>query len=312
MPSPEAAPERGRLLDANVRRPPPPSPSRVWHLTDWGKRLIVSANWECSSSQRGAAAGNCSWIQTESSAGRRLFSQTLGHAFASIETPGRCGTVQLHPQNVTKCRSCRCIDHSMSAAGLPSAAAYYLEKLALCRLSRCVRPCGGRPTYFPRVLSWDDRTLALTTHNEGDALATDMYSKAPSFRYSDVELSAHRHGALPPAGQFACMRQQLRDAGVVHMDLGCKNLFLKGEVHAALLSRSCTHFENALLIGHISLCARIPTCTDGMLTLGDFDAALVDLPEQRRFPHPLVRPWGNPPRSDMPRFWQESHRCFRA
>jgi len=166
----------------------------------------------------------------------------------------------------------------MSAAGLPSAAAYYLEKLALCRLSRCVRPCGGRPTYFPRVLSWDDRTLALTTHNEGDALATDMYSKAPSFRYSDVELSAHRHGALPPAGQFACMRQQLRDAGVVHMDLGCKNLFLK----------------------------------DGMLTLGDFDAALVDLPEQRRFPHPLVRPWGNPPRSDMPRFWQESHRCFRA
>lgn len=69
------------------------------------------------------------------------------------------------------------------------------------------------------------------------------------------------------------MQRQLQDAGVVHLDISCKNVLVK----------------------------------DGALTLADFDAALVD-----GFPGRLLQPWGNPARSDQPQRWVPSLRddCF--
>lgn len=55
-------------------------------------------------------------------------------------------------------------------------------------------------------------------------------------------------------------------------------------------------------------CKNIFLSDSGLLTLGDFDAALID-----GFPEKLVHPYGNPPRSDHRVAWEHlnASRCFR-
>jgi hypothetical protein len=88
---------------------------------------------------------------------------------------------------------------------------YHLEKLALCRLERFVRPCSGRCDYFPRLLSWDDARYTLVMSNMGAPVARD----ADERKRTTVPF-VERFGA-----QLDCMRQALSRASVVHHDLQC-------------------------------------------------------------------------------------------
>ena len=258
----------------------------TWRSTTWGRHLIGFALDECRRSaedQRGCpwnttrAPGPLEhpeisnsisrWLNHSRSSGRhhrRLFEL---RGFSSV-ADRRCGDIKINQDNVTKCSLCKCMrSDETSAAGLPSAAAYYLEKLAMCRLRRCVRPCEGRQSLFPRLLSWNDGHRQLVTSNEGRPLASDMHSKKRSVTLAKVREDARRRGLPPPLQQLHCMQRQLQDAGVVHLDVGCKNVLVK----------------------------------NGALTLVDFDAALVD-----GFPGRLLQPWGNPARSDQPQRWVPS------
>ena len=258
----------------------------TWRSTTWGRHLIGFALDECRRSaedQRGCpwnttrAPGPLEhpeisnsisrWLNHSRSSGRhhrRLFEL---RGFSSV-ADRRCGDIKINQDNVTKCSLCKCMrSDETSAAGLPSAAAYYLEKLAMCRLRRCVRPCEGRQSLFPRLLSWNDGHRQLVTSNEGRPLASDMHSKKRSVTLAKVREDARRRGLPPPLQQLHCMQRQLQDAGVVHLDVGCKNVLVK----------------------------------NGALTLVDFDAALVD-----GFPGRLLQPWGNPSRSDQPQRWVPS------
>ena len=264
----------------------------TWRSTTWGRHLIGFALDECrrgAEDQRGCpwnttrAPGPLEhpeisnsisrWLNHSRSSGRhhrRLFEL---RGFSSV-ADRRCGDIKINQDNVTKCSLCKCMrSDETSAAGLPSAAAYYLEKLAMCRLRRCVRPCEGRQSLFPRLLSWNDGHRQLVTSNEGRPLASDMHSKKRSVTLAKVREDARRRGLPPPLQQLHCMQRQLQDAGVVHLDVGCKNVLVK----------------------------------NGALTLVDFDAALVD-----GFPGRLLQPWGNPARSDQPQRWVPSLRddCF--
>ena len=258
----------------------------TWRSTTWGRHLIGFALDECrrgAEDQRGCpwnttrAPGPLEhpeisnsisrWLNHSRSSGRhhrRLFEL---RGFSSV-ADRRCGDIKINQDNVTKCSLCKCMrSDETSAAGLPSAAAYYLEKLAMCRLRRCVRPCEGRQSLFPRLLSWNDGHRQLVTSNEGRPLASDMHSKKRSVTLAKVREDARRRGLPPPLQQLHCMQRQLQDAGVVHLDVGCKNVLVK----------------------------------NGALTLVDFDAALVD-----GFPGRLLQPWGNPSRSDQPQRWVPS------
>ena len=258
----------------------------TWRSTTWGRHLIGFALDECrrgAEDQRGCpwnttrAPGPLEhpeisnsisrWLNHSRSSGRhhrRLFEL---RGFSSV-ADRRCGDIKINQDNVTKCSLCKCMrSDETSAAGLPSAAAYYLEKLAMCRLRRCVRPCEGRQSLFPRLLSWNDAHRQLVTSNEGLPSASDMHSKKRSFTLAKVREDARRRGLPPPLQQLHCMQRQLQDAGVVHLDVGCKNVLVK----------------------------------NGALTLVDFDAALVD-----GFPGRLLQPWGNPSRSDKPERWVPS------
>ena len=258
----------------------------TWRSTTWGRHLIGFALDECrrgTEDQRGCpwnttrAPGPLEhpeisnsisrWLNHSRSSGRhhrRLFEL---RGFSSV-ADRRCGDIKINQDNVTKCSLCKCMrSDETSAAGLPSAAAYYLEKLAMCRLRRCVRPCEGRQSLFPRLLSWNDGHRQLVTSNEGRPLASDMHSKKRSVTLAKVREDARRRGLPPPLQQLHCMQRQLQDAGVVHLDVGCKNVLVK----------------------------------NGALTLVDFDAALVD-----GFPGRLLQPWGNPSRSDQPQRWVPS------
>lgn len=265
-----------------------------WRRTTWGRHLIGFAQDECErgarEDQRGCPwnmpwptpgpledstiKGSISrWLNLSGSSGgrrrRRLFEL---RGFSSV-ADNRCGDIKISQDNVTKCSLCKCTRHETSAAGLPSSAAYFLEKLALCRLRRCVRPCEGRPSLFPRLLRWHDAHHQLVTSNEGSPLASDVLGQKRSFTLAKVTEDARRRGLPPPLQQVHCMQRQLLEAGVVHLDIGCKNVLVK----------------------------------DGALTLADFDAALVD-----GFPGGLVQPWGSPARSDQPQRWVPGFRdqCF--
>ena len=255
--------------------------SLAWRHTDWGRHLIGFALDEC---RRGAEDHRgCPWItaRSSSSSSSKSISSTSLRRRRLLELRGfssvadlRCGDIKINRDNVTKCSLCKCKREETSAAGIPSAAAYHLEKLALCRLRRCVRPCGGRQSWFPRLLSWNDKHRQLVTSNAGvPSTATDIYGHKKSFSLVNVTDDARRRGLPSPPQQVHCMHQQLQDAGVVHLDITCKNLLVR----------------------------------DGALTLADFDAALID-----GFPGPLLHPWGNPSRSDQPQRWLPSlcNRCF--
>jgi len=265
--------------------------SSAWQSTAWGRHLINFAFDECrqgTKDQRGCPwnttsafgplehpeirSSNSAWLDRNRSSGRRQ-RRLVERGFSSVADL-RCGDIKINKATVTKCSLCKCVRPAeTSAAGLPSAAAYYLEKLAMCRLRRCVRPCEGRRSLFPRLLSWNDAHLQLVTSNEGRPLAADLHSRKRSFTLAKVAEAARRRGLPPPLQQVHCMQRQLQDAGVVHLDVGCKNVLVK----------------------------------DGALTLVDFDAALVD-----GFPGRLVQPWGNPARSDKPQRWVPSFgdHCF--
>jgi hypothetical protein len=253
----------------------------VWMREDWGAALIKLGDQECAG--RHLLESNCSTLFA-TTVERALAELPAVRAFSSVADM-RCGQIIMAPpHNVTKCTNCRgCTDRTLSSAGLPAAAAYYLEKYVLCRLQRCVRPCGGRNTYFPQLLAFDDKRLMLVSTFNGEPLATDMHGRSLRFLRSTVTSAARQHGLATPGEQFKCMRAQLEMAGVVHLDIGCKNIFVK----------------------------------DGALSLGDFDAATVN-----GFPQGRVHPFGNPPRSDDPTTWSRlipgsdprtpAGLCFRA
>ena len=287
---------RGGHLNASPRSADHRSSSSQtsWRSTTWGRHLIGFALDECErgarEDQRGCpwntpspAPGPLddpiikrsisSWLnRTRSSGGRRRRRLFELRGFSSVADT-RCGDIKINQHSVTKCSLCKCTRHETSAAGLPSSAAYFLEKLAMCRLRRCVRPCEGRPSLFPRLLRWDDARHELVTSNEGSPLATDIKGDKRRFTLAKVIGDARRRGLPPPLQQVHCMQRQLDEAGVVHLDVGCKNVLVK----------------------------------DGALTLADFDAALVD-----GFPGGLVKPWGSPARSDQPQRWVPGLRdeCF--
>ena len=264
----------------------------AWRSTAWGRHLIDFALDECrrgAEDQRGCpwnttrapgplehpeiSSSISSWLDRSRSSGRRRRRLFELRAFSSV-ADRRCGDIKINRDNVTKCSLCKCLrPDETSATGLPSAAAYYLEKLAMCRLRRCVRPCEGRQSSFPRLLSWNDAYRRLVTSNEGRPTASDIYDKKRAFTLAKVAEDARRRGLPLPLQQVDCMQRQLQDAGVVHLDVGCKNVLVK----------------------------------NGALTLVDFDAALVD-----GFPGRLLKPWGNPARSDQPQRWVPSFgdRCF--
>ena len=155
----------------------------------------------------------------------------------------RCGDIKINQHSVTKCSLCKCTGHETSAAGLPSSAAYFLEKLAMCRLRRCVRPCEGRPSLFPRLLRWDDARHELVTSNEGSPLATDIKGDKRRFTLAKVIDDARRRGLPPPLQQVHCMQRQLDEAGVAHLDVGCKNVLVKAKKRLFLYRRKISQLE---------------------------------------------------------------------
>ena len=254
-----------------------------WRNTPWGKHLIAWADGECVLDR---SSEGCPWKRHERPERRRLIelhgrsSNTSGwRGYSSMADNRKCGQISINRHNVTKCTNCHCRERVPTASGLPADAAYFLEKLALCRLRRCARPCAGRDLYFPLLLTWNDLRLTLVSRFEGRPLATDVVARKLLFDLDDVERAAGAFRHAPVRTQVECMRRQLLDAGVVHMDVGCKNIFMSGDA--------------------------VPT---GSLTLGDFDAVLVD-----GFFVNLVHPWGAPPRSDAGRTWDwlNTSPCFR-
>jgi len=198
----------------------------AWRNTAWGRHLIDFALDECGrgvDDQRGCpwntrpgapspleqpaiSSSIGSWLDSSGSRGRRRRRLFELRGFSSV-ADRRCGDIKINQDNVTKCSLCKCTRPETSAAGLPSAAAYYLEKLAMCRLRRCVRPCEGRPSLFPRLLSWDDARRQLVTSNEGLPSATDMYSLKKSFSLAKVVDDARRRGLPSPLRQVHCMQR---------------------------------------------------------------------------------------------------------
>ena len=236
-----------------------------WRNTTWGRRLLAFSRDECERMMR-KRSDDCPWNRTTAAkAGRRLDNVlALWRGFSS-NVDMHCGGIEINSANVTKCRNCRCVDPRPMNAGLPAAAAYFLEKLALCRLQRCARSCNGH-LHFQKLLSWNDQRLTLVSRYAGMPLVRDAVTdgKNALFHRARITRSAAYHRLPPPSSQFACMRRQLIDAGVIHMDFTCKNIFY----------------------------------LNGALSLGDFDMALVD-----DFPSKLVRVAGNPPRSNWPIAW---------
>lgn len=174
---------------------------------------------------------------------RRLQDITQRAVSSLVDYRNGCGKIRINSHNVTKCTNCKCSDHRLTAGGIPVEAAYFLEKLALCRLQRCAQPCGARNTSFPRLLEWDDARLKLVSSYEGAALATDWSGSNVRFDHASIAAAARAHGFTTPRKQFECMRRQLREAGVIQLDVSCKNIFVR---------------------------------KDGALVMGDFDMAQVD------------------------------------
>ena len=233
----------------------------TWCSTDWGRKLVSKARQEClavatDNAHEATLAGSCPWQVSQASSrdaqptgGRRLLSAPQSQArwerAYSTTTDGSqsCGCISRNGEEVTKQMNCRCIQGKpVSASGLPASAAYFVEKLALCRLQRCVRPCGGRTSYFPQLLDWNDTLTMLVMSYEGQPLAIGPFESPMKFDYLKLASIAKKRGLLRPEGQLKCIAKQLEEAGVVHLDLGCKQLVAR----------------------------------DGKLTLGDFDSALID------------------------------------
>ena len=252
-----------------------------WSTTTWGRRLVALADRECAGAAQRETSG-CSWSQphtirpmasSNESTAALLLQLSKDDAVVRLSRRRRafsssadlsCGIVAVNPDNVTKCVNCRCASNWHGSSGLHVEAGYFLEKLVHCRLQRCIRPCGGRATMFPELLRWNDAQHTLVSRNAGRALALDVHGWDLKFTHEEVAQAAMRNGLPTPAEQFECMRKQLKEAGVVHLDMGCKNLYVQ----------------------------------DGALTLGDFDIALVD-----GFPRERIRQESKPPRSDEDWIW---------
>lgn len=128
---------------------------------------------------------------------------------------------------------------------------YYAEKIALCRLERCAKPCGvlGRKHYFPRLLRHSDSARSLMMSFEGQALATDVGSLHHVLTLEEANLTPSLW-----LEQLRCMREQLTRARVVHLDVACKNIYFR-PVRARNGTRSFT---------------------TGLLTMGDLDNSQTD------------------------------------
>ena len=265
-------------------------------LTHWLHELNRTTHYECSidSSRRRLSAAE------DTAAAALRVVQDMQRAFSSLETVAqrafssaadartRCGSLVVGRNNVTKSQGrCGSIGHSahLGAQGIPTSAAYLLERLALCRLQRVAlssEPCGGRRSYFPQLLSSDDDSLSLTTSYEGVPLGSPLApplsmngrgadtSTRPT--YDELASSARRRGLGSPRVQLACAARQLAAARVVHLDMWCKNVLVR----------------------------------DGAITLIDLDMARID----GRFPPPDVKFKTElsgslaPPRSDRAADWE--------
>ena len=118
---------------------------------------------------------------------------------------------------------------------------------------------------FPRLLRWNDAHFLLVSRFAGSPLGMDVAGWDLPNTYAQVAADARRNGLATPEEQFKCMRKQLKMAGVTHLDMGCKNIYLH----------------------------------EGALTLGDFDAALVD-----GFPAERLHQKSRPPHSDEEWIWR--------